>query len=1288
MRWLLPRALALRAYSKKNKQTEFRGAQVPSEPLSPPETSRPLRWTTAAHISGRRECHGGRVARSSHLKAGLALCVALLSASPAAFSQNLIGAYNFDEGAGTTLNDSSGNGRNGTLTNGPVWSTGRYGSALQFNASDDGNDDNDPRVVLGTSFDIPNLPLTISAWVNPINYDDWRAIISKRDATAASEMRLDFSLMQGSGQVYVFNGSVIPFSYAPPLNTWTHLALVADSSGTQLYVNGVLQETLDVITLGTKSTANTVIGGTGEGSGGDNDPFNGKIDDLRVYGRALTQAEIEADMNTPVGSGSGDTTPPTLSDGQPIGSLAFGTTQSTLSVTTNENATCRYGTVPGTTYASMTGTFTTTGATSHSTLVTGLTNEQSYTYYVRCQDGAANANGSDYLISFSIAGDTTPPVLSNGQPSGSLPASTTQTTLGVTTSESATCRYGTVPGTAYGSMTNTFATTGGTSHGTQVSGLTSGQTYTYYVRCQDGSLNANGADYSIGFSVSGDTQPQGPFQYLYDESGRLIGVLTANGQSAYYDYDAAGNIVAIRRVGEGVVAIGEFTPNSATVGATVTIWGSGFSATAAQNVVRFNGTTASVASATANKLVVTVPGGATTGPISVTSPSGSATSAASFVVLANSGVPTISGFTPTIGKGGMAVTITGANFEPLPANNRVRLNQAFMLLTGATTTSISAQVPASVSSGRINVATPLGNATSAADFFVVPGAYQVSDVAFTSRTTIGAAPQSYSIGSLNRIGLIVFDGTRSAGLSIVLTNVSMGGSLVVYRPDGVQHYSTTIANNVALDVPTLPMDGTYQIMLVAATAAGSATLHLLPDATATLVVDGAPSVLSLASNQNGRYTFAGTVGGPLPGWMTIGVSSFAVTPTNSYGWVQLQVLKPDGTQLVDCGRMHVYQGPNSCSIERLTAAGNYTVVITQPDFQAANLTLTVSNMVNGGAIAPNGAAVTYSTSRAGQRAIYTFSGTAGQDHELTWSDDWTFPGTLNLPPHSSRIIVYRPDGTELTSSYITVATIPSIQLSNLPATGTYTVGVMPIGGTTGRVTMQLFQRPADATLNVDGASTTVNLASLQTGRYTFAGTVGGRWPGWMTIGVSIFGVAPTNTSGWVRLQILKPDGTQLVDCGTMYRVHGSNSCSIGPLMAAGSYTVVITQPASQVVNLTLTVSNMVDGGAITPNGAAVTFSTSRMGQRAIYTFTGTAGQNHVLTWSGATFLYRGNLSPSSSRIIVYRPGGAELATGYMSAQYNPSGSIQLTNLPATGTYTVGVVPTGGETGQVTMQLTQ
>ena len=51
----------------------------------------------------------------------------------------------------------------------------------------------------------------------------------------------------------------------------------------------------------------------------------------------------------------------------------------------------------------MTNTFSSTGGTAHSTLVSGLVDGTSYSYYVRCQDGTGNANPDDFVITFSVA---------------------------------------------------------------------------------------------------------------------------------------------------------------------------------------------------------------------------------------------------------------------------------------------------------------------------------------------------------------------------------------------------------------------------------------------------------------------------------------------------------------------------------------------------------------------------------------------------------------------------------------------------------------------------------------------------------------------------------------------------------------------------------------------------------------------------------------------------------------------------------------------------------------------
>ena len=97
-----------------------------------------------------------------------------------------------------------------------------------------------------------------------------------------------------------------------------------------------------------------------------------------------------------------DTTPPTRSNSQPTGTLSSGTTSTNISLTTNETAACKYGTLASVPYDEMPNTFTNTNSTNHSTLVTGLEDGNTYAYYARCRDTADNVNTDDFVITFAV----------------------------------------------------------------------------------------------------------------------------------------------------------------------------------------------------------------------------------------------------------------------------------------------------------------------------------------------------------------------------------------------------------------------------------------------------------------------------------------------------------------------------------------------------------------------------------------------------------------------------------------------------------------------------------------------------------------------------------------------------------------------------------------------------------------------------------------------------------------------------------------------------------------------
>jgi hypothetical protein len=170
--------------------------------------------------------------------------------------------------------------------------------------------------------------------------------------------------------------------------------------------------------------------------------------------------------------------------------------------------------------------------------------------------------------------------------------------------------------------------------------------------------------------------------------------------------------------------ISSFTPTSGPVGASVVIHGDNFTGPDPDVTgVKFNGVSAVFTIDNPNKITVTVPPGATDGPIALTNSDGTATSAASFDVTPSPG-PTITSFKPTSGPVGTSVQITGTG---LFGASTVTFNT-----TNATTftvdsnTQITATVPAGATTGRIKVTTSGGTATSATNFTVTGGAFAIT----------------------------------------------------------------------------------------------------------------------------------------------------------------------------------------------------------------------------------------------------------------------------------------------------------------------------------------------------------------------------------------------------------------------------------------------------------------------------------------------------------------------------------------------------------------------------------
>lgn len=122
----------------------------------------------------------------------------------------------------------------------------------------------------------------------------------------------------------------------------------------------------------------------------------------------------------------------------------------------------------------------------------------------------------------------------------------------------------------------------------------------------------------------------GSTQYVYDDNGRLQAVILPSGEAAVYEYDAAGNIAAIRRLTADTLSILTFSPREGIAGDLVSFVGTGFGS--GVTGVSFNGAAAQVVSASPTRVVAAVPAAATTGLVTITTARGSVTTSRPFTV--------------------------------------------------------------------------------------------------------------------------------------------------------------------------------------------------------------------------------------------------------------------------------------------------------------------------------------------------------------------------------------------------------------------------------------------------------------------------------------------------------------------------------------------------------------------------------------------------------------------------------------------------------------------------------
>jgi|GEM_PF-2438291 len=222
---------------------------------------------------------------------------------------NTVGLWHFQEGNGSTISDSSGNGYTGSAAN-MTWTTGKFGPAGSFNGSN-------AYVNIGNSSAFDPSNITVEAWIYPTNVNGGgeESIIRKSVSSSDGGLIYDFILQQ-DGVYLRLNGNngFAKSNTHLQNNQWYHVAASYDGSTIRIYINGVLDNSVSYNVPLRPSSGNLSIGGDGQNN---NKYFFGYIQNARISNVARS--------SFPYGSFGTTLSEPSTNAGSPIAPPQTGT---------------------------------------------------------------------------------------------------------------------------------------------------------------------------------------------------------------------------------------------------------------------------------------------------------------------------------------------------------------------------------------------------------------------------------------------------------------------------------------------------------------------------------------------------------------------------------------------------------------------------------------------------------------------------------------------------------------------------------------------------------------------------------------------------------------------------------------------------------------------------------------------------------------------------------------------------------------------------------------------------
>lgn len=202
-------------------------------------------------------------------------------------NSGLLAYWKLDEAtAATTVADSSGNGRTGTATGTTIDPIGQVNSCRSFNGTTD--------LITVPTFSTGTAALTVALWAYSTNFAHSGMMVMKKPVNAQWEFYVDTS---GANRLKFRGGGVggdtcvVDLAGNVTNSQWNHFAVTTTGTSGKIYVNGVLKkdDTVVAIVDGTTAGTNDILLSTYDGT---LYPFNGKMDDVRIYNRVLSASDI------------------------------------------------------------------------------------------------------------------------------------------------------------------------------------------------------------------------------------------------------------------------------------------------------------------------------------------------------------------------------------------------------------------------------------------------------------------------------------------------------------------------------------------------------------------------------------------------------------------------------------------------------------------------------------------------------------------------------------------------------------------------------------------------------------------------------------------------------------------------------------------------------------------------------------------------------------------------------------------------------------------------------------